>query len=63
MLYIVCSVLYSVVCCMLYVVCCIVFLDGNTTYVLVLLSKNLEDEIKGADLLAKVSLEIYNSLI
>ena len=41
----------------------IVFLDGNTTYVLVLLSKNLEDEIKGADLLAKVSLEIYNSLI
>ena len=41
----------------------IVFLDGNTSYVLVLLSKNLEDEIKGADLLAKVSLEIYNSLI
>ena len=41
----------------------IVFLDGNTTYVLVLLSKNLEDEIKGADLLAKVSLEIYNSLL
>ena len=41
----------------------IVFLDGNSTYVLVLLSKNLEDEIKGADLLAKVSLEIYNSLI
>ena len=41
----------------------IVFLEDNTTYLLVLLSKNLEDEIKGADLLAKVSLEIYNSLI
>ena len=41
----------------------IVFLDDNTKYVLVLLSKNLEDEIKGADLLAKISLEIYNSLL
>ena len=41
----------------------IVFLDGNNSYVLVLLSKNLEDEIKGADLLAKVSLEIYNTLL
>ena len=41
----------------------IVFLDDNTKYVLVLLSKNLEDEIKGADLLAKISLEIYNTLL
>ena len=41
----------------------IVFLDDNKKYILVLLSKNLEDEVKGADLLAKISLEIYNSLI
>ena len=41
----------------------IVFLDKNKKYILVLLSKNLEDEVKGADLLAKISLEIYNSLI
>tara|TARA_B100001057_G_scaffold273444_1_gene273789 strand:+ start:11429 stop:12313 length:885 start_codon:yes stop_codon:yes gene_type:complete len=41
----------------------IVFLDSNTSYVLILLSKNLEDEVKGADMLAKISLEIYNSLI
>ncbi|MFL3001087.1 MAG: serine hydrolase [Cytophagales bacterium] len=41
----------------------IVFINDEKKYVLVLLSKNLEDEIKGADILAKVSLEIYNSLI
>ena len=41
----------------------IVFISDEKKYVLVLLSKNLEDEIKGADILAKVSLEIYNSLI
>ena len=41
----------------------IVFLEDNNTYVIVLLSKNLKDEIKGADLLAKVSLEIYNNLL
>ena len=41
----------------------IVFINNEKKYVLVLLSKNLEDEIKGADILAKVSLEIYNSLI
>ena len=40
----------------------IVFLDKNKKYILVLLSKNLEDEVMGADLLAKISLEIYNSL-
>ena len=41
----------------------IIFLDDNKKYVLVLLSKKLEDEIRGADLLAKISLEIYNSLL
>ena len=41
----------------------IIFASDNKKYVLVLLSKNLEDEIRGADLLAKVSLEIYNSLL
>ena len=41
----------------------IVFLDEDKKYILVLLSKNLDDEVKGADLLAKISLEIYNSLI
>ena len=41
----------------------IIYTGNNQKYVLVLLSKNLEDEIKGADMLAKVSLEIYNSLI
>ena len=41
----------------------IIFASDNKKYILVLLSKNLEDEIRGADLLAKVSLEIYNSLL
>lgn len=41
----------------------IIYTSNNQKYVLVLLSKNLEDDIKGADMLAKVSLEIYNSLI
>ncbi len=41
----------------------IIYTGNNQKYVLVLLSKNLEDDIKGADMLAKVSLEIYNSLI
>ena len=40
----------------------IVFLDEDKKYILILLSKNLDDEVKGADLLAKISLEIYNSL-
>ncbi len=41
----------------------IVFINDEKKYVLVLLSKDLEDEIRGADILARVSLEIYNSLI
>ena len=41
----------------------IIYTSNNQKYVLVLLSKNLEDDIKGADMLAKVALEIYNSLI
>lgn len=41
----------------------IIYTSNNQKYVLVLLSKNLEDDIKGADMLAKLSLEIYNSLI
>ena len=40
----------------------IVFLDEDKKYILILLSKNLDDELKGAELLAKISLEIYNSL-
>ena len=35
---------------------------NNEKYILVLLSKNLEDDIEGADFLAKISLEIYNFL-
>ena len=38
----------------------IVFLENGVTYVLILLSKNLDNELEGADILAKVSLEIYN---
>ncbi len=41
----------------------IIFLEDNKKYVLVLLSKKLENEIEGADILAKISLEIYNSLL
>lgn len=41
----------------------IIFLENNKKYVLVLLSKKLENEIEGADILAKISLEIYNSLL
>jgi len=41
----------------------IVFINNEKKYVLILLSKDLEDEIRGADILARVSLEIYNSLI
>jgi len=40
----------------------IIFLDNEKKYILILLSKNLDDEVKGADLLAKVSLEIYNHI-
>ena len=40
----------------------IIFLDNGKKYVLVLLSKNLDSEIDGGDLLAKVSLEIYNTV-
>ena len=41
----------------------IIFLKNNKKYVLILLSKKLENEIDGADILAKISLEIYNSLL
>lgn len=40
----------------------IVFLENGVTYVLILLSKNLDNELEGADILAKVSLEIYNHI-
>tara|TARA_Y100001954_G_scaffold93871_1_gene102770 strand:- start:1034 stop:1909 length:876 start_codon:yes stop_codon:yes gene_type:complete len=40
----------------------IVYVGNNEKYILVLLSKNLEDDIEGADFLAKISLEIYNFL-
>lgn len=40
----------------------IVFLENGVTYVLILLSKNLDNELEGADMLAKVSLEIYNHI-
>jgi len=40
----------------------IVYVGNNKKYILVLLSKNLEDDIEGADFLAKISLEIYNFL-
>lgn len=40
----------------------IVYIGNNEKYILVLLSKNLEDDIEGADFLAKISLEIYNFL-
>ena len=40
----------------------IVYFGNNEKYILVLLSKNLEDDIEGADFLAKISLEIYNFL-
>ena len=40
----------------------IVYVRNNEKYILVLLSKNLEDDIEGADFLAKISLEIYNFL-
>ena len=38
------------------------FYGNEKKYILILLSKNLDDEVKGADLLAKVSLEIYNHI-
>ncbi len=41
----------------------IVYADKEKVYVLVLLSKKLEDDIKGADILAKISLEIFNTII
>ena len=40
----------------------IVFLENGVSYVLILLSKNLDNELEGADMLAKVSLEIYNHI-
>ena len=40
----------------------IVFLENGEKYILILLSKNLEDDIEGAEFLAKISLEIYNYL-
>ncbi len=40
----------------------IVYVGNNKKYILVLLSKNLEDDVEGADFLAKISLEIYNFL-
>ena len=40
----------------------IVYVGNNEKYILVLLSKNLEDDIEGADFLAKISLEIYKFL-
>ena len=40
----------------------IVVLENGVTYVLILLSKNLDNELEGADILAKVSLEIYNHI-
>ena len=40
----------------------IVFLENGVSYVLILLSKNLDNELEGADILAKVSLEIYNHI-
>ena len=40
----------------------IVYVGNNEKYILVLLSKNLEDDIEGGDFLAKISLEIYNFL-
>ena len=40
----------------------IVYVGNNEKYILVLLSKNLEDDIEGADFLAKISLKIYNFL-
>ena len=36
----------------------IVFLENGKKYVLILLSKNLDDDIEGAEFLAKISLEI-----
>ena len=40
----------------------IVFLENGKKYVLILLSKNLDDDIEGAEFLAKISLEIFNHL-
>ena len=40
----------------------IVFLENGVSYVLILLSKNLDNELEGADMFAKVSLEIYNHI-
>ena len=40
----------------------IVLLENGVSYVLILLSKNLDNELEGADMLAKVSLEIYNHI-
>ena len=41
----------------------IVYANKEKVYILVLLSKKLEDDIKGADILAKISLEIFNTII
>ena len=38
------------------------FLENGKKYVLILLSKNLDDDIEGAEFLAKISLEIFNHL-
>ena len=40
----------------------IVFLENGKKYVLILLSKNLDDDIEGAEFLAKISLEVFNHL-
>lgn len=40
----------------------IVFLENGKKYILILLSKNLDDDIEGAEFLAKISLEIFNHL-